>query len=374
MKSQTRTRLIIIAAIALLGLGVGFPQIFTREFQFNHWLNKPQQSSFAYDLRLSHGGKWFVVEVAPTYSIASLIFPFTKFQFNELAPVENNFYSLNWSPNQAFLFAVKERTQEWYCARDQFYILEEIDGRLQIKSSLNSAMNDLSECMDSRWLWDGNEIAIFTNPYRKNVIDINVYDMNARLVHSYKYALTQEDTAPFFNRYKIQIYPEHGVSLLSIYSDEESVPYSKIIALYEDEPDKPSHLVDFQGNYQIIAMDKNNERLVLLESSSNQDNYVVYNISTGIVEKKESLSAKYGDKNYLPWTAITSLNKRFTAIRSDRSEQSGEWYLLIWDWETGDFKDYGNIDSLIGWDEEQKAFLVLIRENEDFRMKWVKPE
>ena len=38
--------------------------------------------------------------------------------------------------------------------------------------------------------------------------------------------------------YVMQIYPEHGVVFISLYSDDESAGYSKIIALYENEPDK----------------------------------------------------------------------------------------------------------------------------------------
>ena len=136
------------------------------------------------------------------------------------------------------------------------------------------------------------------------------------------------------------------------------------------------YLGDLQGNYKISTTDKDNERLVLVDSGSNQDNYVIYNISTGKVEKKESLSSdKYGDRYYYVGpTSVTSLDKRFTAILSGILEQSRKRSLLIWDWETGDFREYGNIDKVVGWDEERKAFLVLDWVNDRVQMKWIKPD
>ena len=351
----------------------------TREYQFNQWLDKPGQSSYAYNLRLSHNGKWFVVEVVPTYSIASLSFLFTIFQFDELAPVEDIYYDFDWSPNQAFLYAPKLYTPEKGCARDQFYILEETDGRLQVKSAHNTAIKTHSECMTMSWLWDGSEFALFTVPYGdKKIFDIQVFNMDAQLVQSYQYTLSEEDIASFPEGHVMQIYPEHGVVFISLYSDDESAGYSKIIALYENEPDKPRCLGDLQGNYKISTTDKDNERLVLVDSGSNQDNYVIYNISTGKVEKKGALlSDKYDDRYYsIGYASVTSLDKRFTTIRSGILGESRERSLLIWDWEAGDFKEYGNIDSVIGWDEERKAFLVLARADDGsyFQMKWIKPD
>ena len=379
MKTQTRTRIIIIAVSGLIILGIGSLRLFSREYRFNQWLDKPGQSTYKYNSRLSHDGKWFVLDVVPTYSIESQSFPFTVFQFDELAPVEGDiYYDYYWSPNQAFLYAPKLYWSEKSCFRDQFYILEETDGRLQVKSARNTAINTHSECMTMSWLWDGAEFALFTVPYGdKKIFDIQVFNMDAQLVQSYQYTLSEEDIASFPEGYVMQIYPEHGVVFISLYSDDESAGYSKIIALYENEPDKPRCLGDLQGNYRISATDKNNERLVLVDSGSNQDNYVIYNISTGKVEKKESLSDKYGDRYYYVGpTSVTSLDKRFTMISSDTLEQSGEYSLLIWDWETGEFREYGNIDSVIGWDEERKAFFVLDRTADDFhfQMKWIKPD
>ena len=348
----------------------------TREYQFNQWLDKPQLAGYN-NLALSHNGKWFVVEVVPTYSIASLSFPFTVFQFDELAPVEGDiYYDAYWSPNQAFLYAPKLYWSEKSCLRDQFYILEETDGRLQVKSAHNTAINTPSECMFMSWLWDGSEFALFTSPYwDKKMVDIQVFDMDAQVVQSYQYTLSEEDIASFPEGHVMQIYPEHGVVFISLYSDDESAGYSKIIALYENEPDKPRCLGDLQGNYRISAIDKDNERLVLVDPDSNQDNYVIYNISTGKVEKKESLSNKYGDRYYfIGATSVTSLDKRFTTIFSDALGESRKQSLLIWDWETGEFREYGNINAVIGWDEEQKAFLVLDWVNDRVQLKWIKPD
>ncbi len=318
-----------------------------------------------------------MIDIATTYSIASLSFPFTVFQFDELTPIDEYIYvyDFSWSPNRAFLYAPKLYNPEKSCFRDQFYILEETDGRLQVKSARNTAINTHSECMDMSWLWDGSEFALFTSPYGdKKIFDIQVFDMDAQLVQSYQYTLSEEDIASFPEGYVMQIYPEHGVVFISLYSDDESAGYSKIIALYENEPDKPRCLGDLQGNYKIGVTDKDNERLVLVDSGSNQDNYVIYNISTGKVEKKESLSDKYGDRYYYGGsTSVTSLDKRFTAILSYTLGQSREYSFLIWDWETGEFREYGN-DSVIGWDEEQKAFLVLNWVNDRAQLKWIKPD
>ncbi len=351
----------------------------TREYQFNHWLDTGR-SSYKYNYRLSHDGKWFVFDIIPTYSIASLSSPFTTFQFDELAPVEGDiYYDFYWSPNQAFLYAPKLYGAEKGCFRDQFYILEETDGRLQIKSAHDTEISTRSECMDISWLWDGSEFALFTSPNGdKKIFDIQVFNMDAQLVQSYQYTLSEEDIASFPEGHKMQIYPEHGVVFISLYGDNESPGYSKIIALYENEPDKPRYLGDLQGNYKISTTDKNNERLVLVDSGSNQDNYVIYNISTGKVEKKGALlSDKYDDRYYsIGYASVTSLDKRFTTIISYTLGQSRKRSLLIWDWEAGDFREYGNIDRIIGWDEERKAFLVLDRADDDshFQMKWVKPD
>ena len=380
MKTQTRTRIIIIAVSGLIILGIGSLRLFSREYQFNQWINKPQLAGYKYNFALSHNGKWFVFGIAPTYSIESQSFPFTVFQFDELTPVEGDiYYDAYWSPNQAFLYAPKLHIPEKSCFRDQFYILEEANGRLQVKSAHNTAINAYSECTAMSWLWDGAEFALFTVPYGdKKIFDIQVFNMDAQLVQSYQYTLSEEDIASFPEGYVMQIYPEHGVVFISLYSDDESPGYSKIIALYENEPDKPRYLGDLQGNYRINATDKDNERLVLVDPDSNQDNYVIYNTSTGKVEKKGVLlSDKYDDRYYsIGATSKTSLDKRFTAILSDTLGESRERSLLIWDWETGDFREYGNIDSVIGWDEKRKAFLVLDRADDDFhfQMKWIKPD
>ena len=55
-----------------------------------------------------------------------------------------------------------------FCMRQSFTIprraafatnstfLEEANGRLQVKSARNTAINTPSECMDMNWLWDGS--------------------------------------------------------------------------------------------------------------------------------------------------------------------------------------------------------------------------
>ena len=65
MKTKTRARIIIIAVSGLIILGIGSLRLFSREYQFNHWIDKPQLAGYKYNLALSHNGKWFVFEIAP---------------------------------------------------------------------------------------------------------------------------------------------------------------------------------------------------------------------------------------------------------------------------------------------------------------------
>ena len=376
MKKNLPLQIILFILIGSIGIWIVLANSTSRESQYNANLSEEGESGFAYGQRLSNNGKWFFEGISPSYSITSLDFPFTRYVFNELEVKNKYHYDFYWSPNHPYLFAGQLFIPEKSCAREHFYILEEKYNMIRIKARLNEPLEEPSKCRDARWLWDGTQIALIGLEKQREKYDISIYDMDAKLISEYEYTVSQEDKELFPGGYQVRILPDHGIIFLSIRGEKNNPKaVSRIMYINEKEPDIGNHVIDVQGDYYILAADKINERILLVETIDNKtSHFMVVNINSGDVEKKgEVFSGEYGvHAGSFP---VVSLDKRFVAITASPHTTYFSQVLLIWDWETLEFSDKGEIDTLIGWDDQKQGFLVLTRDKEsrEFSMKWIKP-
>jgi hypothetical protein len=356
-----------------------------RNTELNRWCEKTDKLDCVIGGRLSNTAKWHIYDITgATISIASLKFPYFRYTFSlpELSFGENQelygSYFYKWAPDDSALLIYRTVRR---CGKKDFIVIENKNG-LWHQSEYISKNDNYDKCYQYQWSNDGLHFSVieeitdlFADKLFKagEIYPIEIFDRNANLVQRITYKIPEEDEDTFPNGLNISLsWFEKSFFLVK---NNSFISPTHIIELSEDQPNVIHAKIEIDGMYRILGVSPDMNKL-LLNQFVFDNQYLVVNIDHNEIEvQKEIINEQYKAGVHFPKNSDNGDYIAFMIRFKNENELGSHFNIVIWDWNTMNYTDYGEVQTLLGWDERKKGFWVIVddKTTKDVFLKIVKP-